>query len=470
MRFILIHGTDSARPSARKKRFGFQVPVYPPLGVLYLGSALEHAGHEAEIIDFFIDPDPYVAIDKSIHHSDAVGISVDNVSFNESAQLAQYIKNKDPHLPIVIGGPYSTLYQEQSLMTISAADVSVSGDGEQAIVHIAEALKGTRSLSDIPGVLYRKNSGIAHGRPAELIEDLDSLPFPARHLVTKYEYETSSKLFMSRRMTSLTTTRGCPYRCRYCPQQAITGRRFRRRSVENVMAEFREIIEQGYQSVMLADNIFLADQKRAHMIFDELIVMNPSLELFIGGNRADIMDRILYEKMKRAGVKYISFGFGSGNQDMIDFLGKGGSPEQIRNVVHLCDELGIFIHGTFILGGPFEDRAHFKNTIDFACSLPLDTITFYPMVYRRGTDLWHEVSAQGKIHDDAYETYADKASGLSPFTKQEILEYRRVATQRFFNRPYYLTHMVTKALKSDDARMIHSTVEELMLSLHLHHM
>ncbi len=143
MRFTLIFGTEHARPIFRKKKFGFQVPVYPPLGVLYLGSALEDAGHEVEIIDFFIDRDPSLAIDKSIHHSDAIGLSVDNISFSESAQIAQYIKNKDPHLPVIIGGPHCTLYQEQSLVDISSADISVNGDGEQAIVDIAKAFEGT---------------------------------------------------------------------------------------------------------------------------------------------------------------------------------------------------------------------------------------------------------------------------------------------------------------------------------------
>ena len=469
MRFTLIHGSENARPSSLRKRFGARVPVYPPLGVLYLGGALEQAGHEVDIIDFFIDDDPYAAIEKSIHLSDAVGLSVDNVSYNESAHVAQYIKDKDPRLPVVIGGPHCTLYQEQSLANIPAADVSVIGDGEQAIVDLAAAFEGTRSLSDIPGVFYREKSGIAHGKPAERIENLDSVPFPARHLVTRYEYGKSSKLFQSKRLTSLTTTRGCPFVCRYCTQHAISHG-YRQRSVDNVMAEFHDIIEQGYQSVMLADNIFLANQKRAHAILDELIAIDTPLELFIGGNRPDVINRSLAEKMRQAGVKYVSIGLISGNQDMLDFLNKQTTVEQIKNVVHLCDELGFFLHGTFILGGPFEDKNHFKTTIDLACSLPLDSVTFYLLAYRRGSKLWQEASAQGKIHGDVYETFPDKGAGLSPFTKQEILSYRRWATQRFFYRPYYPIHLVTKALKNHDARMVHSTVEELMLSLHLHHM
>jgi anaerobic magnesium-protoporphyrin IX monomethyl ester cyclase len=469
MRFTLIYGTDHARPMFRKKQFGIQVPVYPPLGLLYLGSALEQAGHEAEIIDFNIDKDPYSAIDKSIHHSDAIGLSVDNESFCESAQIAQYIKNKDPHIPIVIGGPHCTIYQEQSLVNIPAADICVNGDGEHAIVDIAETLEGTRSLNDIPGVLYRRNSVIVHGRPAELIINLNSLPFPARHLVAKYDYGKSNKLFMYKpRLTSIATARGCPYRCQYCIYHAIWHHRYRQRSVENVISEFHGIIEQGYQTVMFADPIFLANQKRAHAIMDELIAMDSSLELFIGGNRADITDRTLYEKMRQAGVKYLSFGLGSGNQDVIDFLGKHTTVEQIQNVVRLTDDLGFFIHGTFILGAPFEDRNHFKKTIEFACSLPLDSVTFYPMVYRKGSDLWQDAFAQGKIHGDIYKTFADKGSGLSPFTKKEIFKYCRWATQRFFYRPHYIIHLFTKALKNDDFRWVHSIGEDLLLSLRLH--
>jgi anaerobic magnesium-protoporphyrin IX monomethyl ester cyclase len=469
MRFILIYGTEHARPMLRKKKFGFQVPVYPPLGVLYLGSALENAGHDAEIIDFYIDKDPYSEIDKSINHSDAVGLSVDNISFRESAQIAQYIKNKDPHLPIIIGGPHCSLYQEQSLLNVPGADISVNGDGEQAIVDITEAIEGTRPLSDIPGVVYQKNSHIAYGKPAKTIENLDSLPFPARHLVKKYEYGRSSKLFMYKpQLASLTTTRGCPYHCGYCTRRAFSHHRYRQRSVENVLAEFHDIIEQGYQSVMVSDNIFLANQKRARIILDELIAMDSSLDLFIGGDRADVMDRTLYEKMKQAGVKYLSLGLVSGNQDTLDFFNKQTTVEQIRKGVRLCDELGFFIYGNFILGAPFEDRNHFNNTIKFACSLPLDSVRFHPMAYRQGSDLWQDLFSQRKIHGDDYEIFADKGRGLSSFTKEEISRYCRWAMQHFFYRPHYLNHIFTKALKNDDFRWIHSIAEELMPSLHLH--
>ncbi len=469
MRFTLINGTEKERPMYRKRQYEFHVPVYPPLGVLYLGSALEDAGHYAEIIDFYIDKDPYSAIDQSIHHSDAIGLSVDNISFSESAQIAQYIKNKDPHLPVIIGGPHCTLNPEQSLANIPAADISVNGDGEYALVDIAKSLEGTHPLNEIPGVVYRKNSTIAYGKPTKPIENLDSLPFPARHLVKKYEYGKSSKLFMYKpRMTSLTTTRGCPYRCRYCTRRAFTHHRYRQRSVENVLAEFHSIIEQGYESVMISDDIFLAHQKRAHIILDKLIEMDTTLDLFIGGDRADVTDRTLYEKMKRAGVKYLSLGLISGNQDTLDFYKKQTTVEQIRRGVLLCDELGFFIYGNFILGAPFEDRSHFNNTIKFVCSLPLDSVRFHPTAYRQGSDLWQELFSQGKIQGDDYEIYADKSRGLSAFSKEEISRYCRLAMQRFFYRPQYLTHIFSKALKNDDFRWIHSVAEELMPPLHLH--
>jgi radical SAM superfamily enzyme YgiQ (UPF0313 family) len=234
------------------------------------------------------------------------------------------------------------------------------------------------------------------------------------------------------------------------------------------VAEFHDIIEQGYQSVMIADSIFLANLKRAYTILDELIAMDSSLELFLGGNRADVMDRTLYEKMRQAGVKFISFGLVSGNQDVLDFFCKQTTVEQIRKVVRLSDELGFFIHGNFILGAPFEDRNHFNNTIEFACSLPLDSVTFYPMAYRQGSDLWQDAFTQGKIHGDAYEIFADKGAGLSPFTKKEIFRYCHLATQRFFYRPHYPIHMFSKALKNDDSRMVYTSVEALMLSLRSH--
>jgi anaerobic magnesium-protoporphyrin IX monomethyl ester cyclase len=330
-------------------------------------------------------------------------------------------------------------------------------------VDIADALQGKIQEKDIPGIYYRKNHEIHQGRPVELINNIDEIPFPARHLISKYPYGKVGRHFFHKPpLTSMVTTRGCPYRCRYCIRHITSYQLFRQRSAANVLDELQQIHEQGYASVMIADDTFLADQQRASTIMEGLIEMGSPMEILIAGTRADVINKALYQKMKQAGVKYISFGIESGNQDVLDFYKKQVTLEQIQQAVHLSNDMGFFIHGTFILGAPMEAPAHIANTVKFACSLPLDTVTFYPLMYRHGSDLWKEAYAKQKIKGDVYETYADKEHNLSPLTKKELLRYCLGATQRFYYRPGYLMHLLKKALRTHDLRMIQSAVKNII--------
>jgi len=463
MKVTLIYGTKQSRPSLQKFQFGFKVPVFPPLGLLYLGSSLEQEGHQADIIDFYIDSHPYDAIKKSICSSDAVGISVDNDSFHESSQLAEYIKEQDVDIPIIIGGPHCTLYHEQSLNNIPHADFSVNGDGEQPIVDIVDALQGKKQEKEIPGIYYRKNMIIHQGKPVALIKNLDDIPFPAHHLVNKYPYgKVGNQFFFKPPLTSIVTSRGCPFRCKYCIRYILFSKMSRQRSAENVLNEMHQIYKQGYKSVMIADDTFLTDQQRANKIMDGLIAMGAPMEILIGGTRVDVTDRALYQKMKQAGVKYISFGIESGNQDVLDFYNKQVTLKQIQQAIQLSNDMGFFIHGTFILGAPMEDYTHIKNTISFACSLPLDTVTFNTLAYHYGSDLWKEAYDNNNINGDVYEILADKQHNLSPFTKKELFRLCLWATQRFYYRPNFLAHLLHKAIKNHDARMIKSAIEHVL--------
>ena len=144
------------------------------------------------------------SIDKKT--ADAVGITVFSSSYQEtmhggrftyaykeSAKVAKYIKEIEPDIPIIIGGPHCSIQPEKSLNEIPSADISVEGDGEHVINEIAKSIKGSKNLSDINGIYYRKNNVIKKGKPAKIIQNLDSIPFPARHLVEKYDYGKSSK-------------------------------------------------------------------------------------------------------------------------------------------------------------------------------------------------------------------------------------------------------------------------------------
>jgi len=437
---------------------------HPPLGLLYLGRILEDEGYSVEVIDFLAEKYPLKALKQALSETDAVGISNFSSAYQESiwggrythaylesAKVARFIKEIDSAMPIIIGGPHCSVQPEESLIEIPSADISVEGDGEEIIKDIVKALEGEKKLSEITGVYYRENGQIKKGKPAKINENLDAIPFPARHLVDKYDYGKSIKsYFLKPKFTSIITGRGCPFNCRFCTRNTLGFKIFRQRSVENVVKEFQEINE-TYSSVMIVDDTFLADEPRANKILDRLIEIGTEIEIYVQGARVDTAKPELYKKMKKAGVKHLYYGLESANQDVLDFYNKKATVNQVRKAINLSSEMDFFTVGTFILGAPIETKRHIERTIKFARSLPLDIVLFALLTYKNGSELWDEAVKSGKIKDsDGYAIVADSRKGLGNFTREELEGFYRKAIISFYFRPQYITRQISKLFKEKD--------------------
>jgi len=448
---------------------------HPPLGLLYLGRILEDEGHKVEVIDFLAEKYPLKTLINNLPSTDAVGITIFSsaykeslkggkytYAYKESSKVADFIKEIDSELPILIGGPHCTIQPKKSLIEIPSADISLEGDGEEVIKEIVKTLEGTKNPSDLPGVYYRENNKIKKGKPAKIIENLDIIPFPARHLVNKYDYgKTLKSYFFKPKFTSIITGRGCPYNCSFCTRNALGYRTFRKRSVENVVNEIQEINEK-YDSVMIVDDTFLADEKRAEQIIDRLIDIGMDIEIYIQGARVDTAKRDTYNKMKKAGVKHLYYGLESGNQDVLNFYNKSATIEQIRKAINLSSEIGFFTVGTFILGAPIETKKHIEKTIQFACSLPLDAVIFTILTYKYGSPLWDEAVKEGKIQEsDGYTVVADSKKGLGNLTREQLEDFYRKAIFSFYLRPRYITRQIKNFLIEKDFDTMRSRLTKL---------
>ena len=454
MRFLLLRAPESERPA---EIYSFYAPsIYPPLGLQCIAAALEHDGHKVEIIDLCLQDNSEEHLKNSLISSDAVGISVYSNDYDSVVDLSKKIKDLDSDVPLIIGGPHCTFFPGRSLSDIPHADISVTGEGERVIVDIVRFLQGRKNLSDINGIYYRENNQIKNGKPLEIIDDLDSLHFPARHLVEKYDYGKVDNLYLYKpKFTSMISSRGCPFKCRFCARYGnfIKGWGFRQRSAENVVKEIQEIDEK-YGSVMIADDCFLADRTRAHKIMDRLIETGTNIDLIIEGARVDSADRELYKKMKKAGVKLIGYGIESGNQDVLDFYNKMVTLDQIREAVKLGKEMGFITLATIMFGAPMETRKHVENTIKFACSLPLDIAIFSPLYYVMGSQLWDEAVKNKKLTKGGYSTIADSRRGLANFTAEELNEITKKATKHFYSRPSYMLGQIYRAFLRKDFRLV----------------
>ncbi|MFW6119962.1 MAG: B12-binding domain-containing radical SAM protein [Petrotogales bacterium] len=437
----------------------------PPLGLLYLGALLEQDGHDVEVLDYLVEEISKEQLKNYLTSSDAVGVTIYTNSLKISADFTKTIKEIDPDIPIIIGGPHCSFFKERALQDIPHADISVVGEGEYVILDLIKYIHGKKKLEDIPGIYYRDNGSIKSGRPTEVINDLDFVPFPARHLVEKYDYGDLPFGFqLKRKVTSLITSKGCPSNCRFCSRfdNVIDGWGFRRRSAENILQEFEEMSDK-YSSVHIVDDNALADKKRANKILDGLIKMDKELELVIHGARVDSANEELYKKMKLAGVKYIYFGLESGNQDVLDFYNKKTTVSQIRKAVNLSRKMNFVSIGNFILGAPFETKEHIEKTIKFACSLPLDIAGFGPLIYVKGSQLWKEAVESNKLSKDMSPVLADSGKGLGNFTTEELIDYSIIAFKRFYFRPNYILSQIYRSVLRNDYSLLFSGLKFLSM-------
>jgi anaerobic magnesium-protoporphyrin IX monomethyl ester cyclase len=462
MRFLLI------KPGNQKNigRLFINAPsTEPSLGLLYLGAVLEKDGHKVEILDYYMEDVSREQLEKSLMSSNAVGMTIVTDDYTPALNISRVIKEIDPDIPLIIGGPHCIFFQKKSLSDFPCADISIVSEGERVILDLVNYLQGKKKLADIHGVYYRNNGLIKSGKPSQAIDNLDEVPFPARHLVDKYDYgDFPFGYHLKKKVTAIITSRGCPFSCRFCSRYSnfIKELNFRARSAENVVKEIQEL-DGKYRSVLIVDDSFLIDNKRAHKIFDMLLEIGTNIEFLIRGTRVDSADRELYIKMKKAGVVFISYGIESGTQDVLDFYNKNITLKQIQDAVNLGRKMGFFTIGNFILGAQIETKEYIENTINFACSLPLDMISITPLGYVMGSQLWKEEVENGKIPKNTLVTTADSRRGLGNFTKEELIAYMNQANKSFYLRPTYIVSQIYRSILRKDYSLLFNGLKFLFM-------
>lgn len=417
----------------------------PPLGLLYIAGALEKEGHKVFLIDFCSEQFNKNNFLQCVKDVDAVGITVRSKDTDSVKIIVDIIKSNYPKIKIIIGGPHCTI-DPVDAMLMTNADICVKGEGEEAITMIADALYEPERLILIPGVYLLKDGEIKKAPSAKDIEDLDSIVFPSRHLVEKYEYGEVVEGYnpTKGKVASMMGSRGCPYSCRYCINGAVY-KKYRKRSAENIIDELKEIMK-NYDFLHIIDENFFADEKTSNQVLDFLIENNRKMKIWISGIRADSANEEVFLKMKKAGVTTINIGIESGNQDVLDFYNKQITLEQVRKAVRLGRKMRFLTIGYFMLGGPIETEEHLKNTIDFAKSLPLDIASFAAFSYRKGTPIWDEAVKNGLIKREEYMVLCDSSRNLGNFTNEEIMAWVIKAFREFHLRPIYIIDQLIQSI------------------------
>jgi len=429
-----------------KKEYSFEAYM-PPLGLLYLATPLEKKGHNVKIIDFIAEKYSDSKLKEEVSNVDIVGLTITSQVASSAKKIVDTIKNFYPKKIVIISGPHCTIQVEKVLDEINA-DISVVGDGEKVIVDIVQALNGNLDLSNIHGIFYKENGKVKSGLPPIEIEDLDSLDFPDRSLIKHYSYGKESitgiTYFTRGKITTIMTSRGCPFNCRFCVSKSIF-KKCRLRSAENVVKELEEI-SKDYQTVFIVDDNFLMDKKKAYKIMDLLIEKNLDLDIWISGVRITDADKDLFKKMKKAGVKSLEFGIESGNQEVLEYYNKKITLKQVEKSVKLSKKIGFFTVGNFILGAPIETDKHINDTVLFAKKINLDFAFFYGFSFLKGSDIWEDAFKQGKIKEDEMFVACDSRRNLCNFTPEELRDRLSRAFLNYYISPKYLISQFIRSI------------------------
>ena len=343
----------------------------PPLGLLSIGAVLEKAGLPVEIVPSNVLGMDWSDIRRKIARDkpDIVGVTITTENRFQSFKLVRLAKEAHPWTLTVLGGPHASMAAEDCLEHIPELDVVVRGEGEFTMLDLCRAWDErpeARALNDIPGLVLRRDGRAACNPPRPPIADLDTLPFPAFHLVPfeKYNFTFEVPGHGPLPAVNIMTSRGCPFACSFCATPINWGRHVRMRSPDNVVREI-EILKARYgiELVFFFDDTFNASPKRADALCD--LMIERKLDVFFKCDvRIDIMNRELLAKMKRAGLFHLSYGLEAGSDRVRnDVVGKKIDMEDFHNLTTWCRELDVIPNVFFIFSHPSETWEEAQETI-----------------------------------------------------------------------------------------------------------
>jgi radical SAM superfamily enzyme YgiQ (UPF0313 family) len=446
------------------------------MGLGYLAGALLSAGYEAEIWDADAEAGHETFEERLTRDPvPVVGISSPTPLIANAWRAAAVAKQAGAIT--ILGGPHLTLMPHES-MEKPQVDLVVRGEAEETIVEIMHLLErdpgrvprgSSASMQprrfdpaagwgNIAGLSWRDLDGEIHHNPDRpLTQDLDAIPFPAHHLFKIERYTNLNPLTDGldphARAYTIVTSRGCPYKCIYC-SKPITGHTWRARSVENVIAEWRWLVEDLHATeIGVTDDVWNLDLKRAKALCRALIEngLNRVPWITIHGMKVNHTDPELFRLMKAAGCKRVGFGFESGDDRILrQVIRKAQTVDMARQAVGWAKEAGLETMGFFIFGMPGETEETMESTIRLALELDPDLAHFMFATPYPGTELWHMLEAQGRIsyHDVEWSQMAiqdDHAhfevDGLS---RAAIERKWHEAHRRFYLRPHRIMRIVAR--------------------------
>lgn len=422
---------------------------YPTLGILYIAAHLEkYSSHSVEVLDADVEGiTSYEVMEEHIRRRgpDVVGIQMMTFTARDALLTARTVKKLDKNIPVIVGGPHPNIYVNETI-AFDEIDVIVLGEGERIFTDLIDRLSRGEDISGLPGIASKHNGKTIINDQKGYIEDLDTLPFPARHLTQYRKY--FSILGNQDTFTTMVSSRGCPFRCLFC-DRAYHGKIYRKRSAENVVREMQECEKMGINEIDFQDDLFTFKKDRVYEICDLLISNKSKLKWNVRA-RVDTVDKEMLKKMSEAGCQRIYFGIEAGTPEIQKVLRKNIDLNRAKEVFKWARECDISALAYIILGSPQETREHIYRTIKYVKELRPDFAHIGIMTPFPYTDLY-SLGLEKGLYDDYWRKFAENP--FMEFTarfweetlsRKELLELMDYAYRSFYLRPTYIVRELLK--------------------------
>ncbi|MFA6332542.1 MAG: radical SAM protein [Methanoregula sp.] len=419
----------------------------PPLNLMYLAGAVEQAGFFPDIIDANLlnaPPDKITEIISRLR-PDLAGLTATTATISKAFQYIKKIRDAVPECFIFIGGPHVTFLPTETLAECRELDAVVIGEGEETVVDLVKSFSTTDPHwpDTIRGIAYRRKDGdrerimVTPARP--LIQNLDAIAFPARHLVPFNEYKLLNR---NAAIGFMITSRGCTFACNYCSSSYMMGGKFRARSPKNVVDEVEELaVAYHVDTIEFLDDNFMLDRPRALNIARE--IRSRGLDVsFVASSRVNEVNHDVLSELKQAGLSTIYYGVESGSPRTLELMNKRITLSMAEDAVRTAKDCGISVLTSFILGYPGETYEDMNATIRFAIHLDPDYAQFTILTPYPGTPIFQELKEKNLLATDDWDRYTVmepviryESYGL---TSKQVSRKLREAYLRFYLRPGYL--------------------------------
>lgn len=441
--FLNKYSKSSRSPAVTKS-----ATIYFPLWLSYAAGVLDKKGYDLMLID-----GPARCISKEacleeikVFDPDFIVIDTSTASINSDLAYTKTIKEVLPNVKTCLVGTHvSATVKEILPKCANYVDFIARHEYDYTLPEIAQVIEGKMSLADVKGVSYCENGELKETPNREYIRNLDELPFVSEVYKKYLNYKDYFYAHVNFPTISIFSSRGCPSKCFYCMySQVMFGKGYRKRSAKNLFDEvvyitknFPEVTE-----ILIDDDNFAVDQENVKEFCKLMIEKRINLKWVV-----QCRVTLQYETMvlmRKAGCRLVVVGYESGSQKVLDGMHKGITLEMSRKFNAAAKKAKMRVHGCFMVGNPGETKVTMQETLNFAKSLTMDTVQFFPLMLYPGTEAYEWAKKNNYIKANSYDEWI-KPDGMyncvlstPEVSNQELVEFCNYARREFYLRPSYI--------------------------------